>query len=262
MAKLAVNFTSNLPFNLALRPFRAAGLKYLLLDNEKIENIFENKGEKKTPKLTGSVADTEQMRVSKNSQVSADFSNQNNRLGQDKKSSELIVEKKENNIVIPKQFLPVEKWNEKWQILLNRKPPLPQKPRIVWTYDMLAYDLLEQGEDTKKEKRRNFLRRLISLLNMPAGTHAFFPYKFTENDENMILQFMSALNHFKPDCVVLVGTKPMQELSPIGNLPIIARTSTVSNGYMFFSLPEIEELQALSDAEFARIISFIKLSLK
>lgn len=64
--------------------------------------------------------------------------------------------------------LEVDQWPAQWRELLERTPA---KAPLAWTYWTLGLDLCGHAD----ARRRDLLRRLVSGLNMPRGTHAFWP---------------------------------------------------------------------------------------
>lgn len=79
----------------------------------------------------------------------------------------------------PETPLPApQEWPEAWQQLLART----RKGLIAWTYPELGEDLAGKGAPGSegREARKGFLKRILSDLRHPAGTHTFWPAGLSE----------------------------------------------------------------------------------
>lgn len=140
-------------------------------------------------------------------------------------------------------------WPEAWQVLLARTSPAP----IVWTYAELGEDLSGNGD----KDRSTYLRRLISSLQLPKGSSAFWPVRlapFIGEDAEASREannatrsadesefFQAGLQRLSPRVVIMLGA-PAMELSGL-NLPTsIPFTQQIHKGILYVLLPDFASL--------------------
>ncbi len=98
-------------------------------------------------------------------------------------------------------FLEAKQWPLPWQELLQKTPAAS----VVWTYFSLGDDL----SGNPNAERRNFMRKLLTDLGHPRGTHSFWPAALPDNniDQNIASAqiFWSGVQLIKARAVVAMG---------------------------------------------------------
>ncbi len=98
-------------------------------------------------------------------------------------------------------FLPAEHWPSPWQELIPKTIAAP----VVWTYFTLGDDLTGKANP----ERRDFLRKLLTDLGHPKGTHTFWPAALATNENTEptphAQAFWSGVNMLKSRAVVAMG---------------------------------------------------------
>ena len=149
-----------------------------------------------------------------------------------------------------------ENWPPYWRTLFKKTV---QTPRVVWSYPSLSRDL---GGDALSS-HRDFLRRLLADMNLPRGSHAFWPlnaYPYSEGEtaeqgEQAVeaRMFLAGVACLKPDYVILMCGQIPASLGI--EAPLL--TPVIVNGRWFVVTPHVEELVS-THASYDKLMSFLK----
>ncbi len=113
---------------------------------------------------------------------------------------------------------PAEQWPAHWQERLRLTKPA----RVIWTYWNLGHDLSGEASDA----RRTLLRKILTDLKHPAGTHAFWPLAMpnpaasVSGLEAHVPIFWSGVEQLGARVVVVLGADAAQALNfAVQNVP-------------------------------------------
>ncbi len=133
-------------------------------------------------------------------------------------------------------FLEAKHWPTSWQEQLQKTPPAS----VVWTYFSLGDDLSGRPND----ERRNFMRKLLTDLGHPRGTHSFWPVALPEhNTEQCIANaqvFWSGVELLKARAVVAMGQAATKAIGLAPNLRPFMQTR--HNGCFVVVLRDVDFL--------------------
>lgn len=220
----------------SLNPFRdvwsGAGLKYLLLPQEAPPGL----GFCQTGKVaqTQNVPQDAYMRkfAGRKAQSAPDrFARAAPRSGIAPKP-ELSVKKTAQSF----KAIPVEAWPAIWQQQFSNT----RKAQIAWTWWELGLDLLAAknagyaafGNAAERKQRSTLLKKLLSDLGHPGGTHTFWPACMPDGDKGQVKPnfdcFWSGVEFLKCRGIIILGspaanavmldpvTKPLQQMRQFG----------------------------------------------
>ncbi len=146
-------------------------------------------------------------------------------------------------------------WPPFWRDLLRRTPP---RPALLWTYPGLGFDLDGHADAA----HRDFLRRLLGDMAMPKGSHAFWPFDRQGPDADGpappesvdAAHFFDGVAVLKPDTVLLLtGTPPpglgLDHLRPL--------QPALVGGRRFVLMPHVDRL-VHEQGQYVKLITFLK----
>lgn len=149
--------------------------------------------------------------------------------------------------------LPPDQWPVYWRTLLKKTPP---RPSLVWTYPSLSRDL---GGDADAAHRA-FLRRLLGDMALPKGSHAFWPlnrYPYGEGESEQSVDarlFLSGVSVLNPESVILMCGQAPPELGLDGLSPLLP---SIVGGRRFVVTPHVDDLIG-QPQRYAQLITFLK----
>lgn len=149
--------------------------------------------------------------------------------------------------------LPPEQWPAYWKTLLKKTP---SSPSLVWTYPSLSRDL---GGDADAA-HRDFLRRLLGDMALPKGSHAFWPlnrYPYGEGESEQSVDarlFLSGVSVLNPESVILMCGQAPPELGLDGLSPLLP---SIVGGRRFVVTPHVDDLIG-QPQRYAQLITFLK----
>ncbi len=128
-----------------------------------------------------------------------------------------------------------------WENLLQKTPPAP----VVWTYAELGEDLCGASD----KERAACLRRVISAMNLPRGTSAFWPVSLPDCRQAPEGRFFQkGLASLSPKAVILLGTEAVQRSGLPLSLPGHFM-QTVHQGRLYVLVPSFKEFAGRQDME-------------
>ncbi len=156
------------------------------------------------------------------------------------------------------RVLAMAEWPEIWvsayKNTLNKLPIPSVKPQVLWSYADLVYDLHKLGDPSRGE----LLRNLIKHLEMPRGSSVFWPTAVLDDKQAKCTNsqiFYSGLCALNPKAIFILGTSALQDIS----LPLHFKASysqQIFQGRMYILLPEWQDLQQLS--QFRTACAFLR----
>lgn len=146
-------------------------------------------------------------------------------------------------------------WPPFWRDLLRRTPP---RPALLWTYPGLGFDLDGHADAA----HRDFLRRLLGDMAMPKGSHAFWPFdrQRPDADDPVPPESVDAAHFFggvallKPDTVLLLTGTPPRGLGLDHLRPL---QPDLVEGRRFVIMPHVD-LLVREQGQYVKLITFLK----
>ena len=145
-------------------------------------------------------------------------------------------------------------WPEAWQSLWVQASAIAKQPAVVWTYAELGTDLRGQAD----AGRRQILRTLLAELDLPKGSHAFWPYCLPPGNAPEPEMFLAGLNRFRPGLVLLAGGQAAADLAGIGTLPAVNFQIVSCLGLRFVLLPGLAEMAGMAGSRREQLLDFIR----
>lgn len=144
------------------------------------------------------------------------------------------------------------RWLPFWRDLLRRTPP---RPTLLWTYPGLGRDLDGHADAA----HRDFLRRLLQDMAMPKGSHAFWPLsRDTEEADGLVAadagHFLGGVAVLRPDAVLLLTGTPPAGLGLDALRPL---QPALVGGRRFVLMPHVDQL-IREPGQYIRLITFLK----
>lgn len=169
-----------------------------------------------------------------------------------------------NTMNLQRPVLKLSAWPKQWQIIQQKCHLSPQKAgisqaqRILWTYAGLEHDLLGIAEPA----RQNVIRRLITELKHPHGTHFFLPYSLAHDDKISRLEqindstlFESGMSILTPRVLLVFGSEARDSLEISNNLRPLQQ---IRQGSLLILQMHKPETLAENDAYFQQTLAFLR----
>lgn len=150
------------------------------------------------------------------------------------------------------EALPPETWPETWVARLHKTPP---RPRLVWTYGLLAQDLAGMGDG---RLRGEFFRGLFAELGMPQGSHALWPLNAAPHVEADPLFFISGVQALNPETLVFMGEDDDPAFVALGFPRIGPLSLALWRGRRFVRLHGVDLLREDSSSRRQSLLSLLK----
>lgn len=173
--------------------------------------------------------------------------------------------------------LPPEQWPQVWQSCLASTLSSAKGAPVLWTYWALGEDL----SGAPNAPRRDILRHILGELNLPRGTHCFWPIAMPSTEpavasqgidiqENINTQssisleanapiFLAGLNILSPRVCVVMGSKALKTILP--NTKTGPFQQTQYGRMLFLVLPDMDML--LDDNErIPRVVAYLRTALQ
>lgn len=255
---------ASVPLNIlpALRPWSLAGVRTLLLDEDRIRTLPP------APALSDPLPEKKADRNS----PAATFHTETRHDGTDSHPARFSAPPPPPACVpapppsppedaeSPVPSLPVAKWQPFWRDLLTRTPP---HPVLLWTYPGLARDLSGQADAGHRE----FLRRLVGDMALPRGSHAFWPLDSwppavessqTETCSVDVAHFLGGVAALRPDTVLLLTGTPPEGLG-LSGLRLLQ--PAIFEGRRFVLMPHVDQL-IHDSGRYVKFVAFLKTLLR
>ena len=247
------------PLNIApaLRPWRQAGITYLLLDDEVRERLLARPASETEPPVRPA-APPDQPAQPRPAPPRPEARRQPPPQGPSRAPEPQAPEPQPAGPARTAQddAFPPDRWPAYWQALIKKTPP---RPSLVWTYPSLSRDL---GGDADAA-HREFLRRLLGDIALPKGSHAFWPlnrYPYGEGESEQSVDarlFLSGVSVLNPDSVILMCGQAPPELGLAGLRPLLP---SLVQGRRFVVTPHVDDLIG-QPQRYAQLITFLKATL-
>lgn len=139
----------------------------------------------------------------------------------------------------PQRPMPSDSWPAAWRKAWSKTGFA--RP-FLWTYEQLGQDLL----GTPDPDRREILRQVLVRLNL-GPVHNFWPFSEPDGQDGLRLQprlFKEGLKHLAPKCVIFLGPREIEGITPPGAPELFKVVSYFNSGVLCVHAPEIGELAA------------------
>lgn len=173
--------------------------------------------------------------------------------------------------------LPPEQWPQAWQERLTSTISSAKGAPVLWTYWALGEDL----SGAPNAPRRDILRHILGKLNLPRGTHCFWPIAMPSTDSTSAAQstdiqedigtqasipleanapiFLAGLNILSPRVCVIMGSKALKTILPNSKTGPFQQTQY--GRMLFLVLPDMDML--LADKErIPRVVAYLRTALQ
>lgn len=242
----------------ALRPWRSAGVRVLLLDAETAAALRNAaspaQGLPACPPLQGKARPPLAERGSRNvsGTPQADLGRRSARMRPDQTDPSARADVPARTGGLRDPAVDPSRWLPFWRDLLQRTPP---RPTLLWTYPGLGRDLDGHADAT----HRRFLRRLLQDMAMPRGSHAFWPLDRHMADADGPVaadagHFLGGVALLKPEAVLLLTGTPPTGLGLDALRPL---QPALVEGMRFVLMPHVDQL-IREQGQYLRLITFLK----
>lgn len=175
--------------------------------------------------------------------------------------------------------IPLDQWPQIWQERITNTLATAKGAPVLWTYWALGEDL----SGAPNAPRRDILRRILGELNLPRGTHCFWPLAMpckeltserssqyaqegeTHNAQTDIeLQanapiFLAGLDILAPRVCVIMGSKALRTIIPNSTTGPFQQTQY--GRMLFLVLPDMDMLLAESE-RIPRVVAYLRSALQ
>ncbi len=172
--------------------------------------------------------------------------------------------------------MPPEHWPKAWHDCLQSTLSTAKGAPVLWTYWALGEDL----GGAPNAPRRDILRRILGELNLPRGTHCFWPIALPDGDapipqggdtgeeptqatglhlEANTPIYLAGLQILAPRVCIIMGSKALRTIIPHSTTGPFQRTQY--GRILFLVLPDMDMLLAENE-RIPRVVAYLRTALQ